>query len=557
MADKNADLLAKLAELHHAGILSDDVVAAAKAKVLSDAQSSVAAKRDAPECRPGSKKYVLTIDEGTTSSRCILFDHHGHPAFTSQKEFTQIYPQPGWCEHNPMEILDVVKATMAEVLMKADATKEDIAAIGITNQRETTVAWDSKTGKPLANAIVWLDLRTADIVENLIKNGGKDKFRETTGLPVATYFSAVKMRWLIENVPAVKAAVDAGTCRFGTIDAWLTYNLTGASDGGVFVTDVSNAARYMLMDLATTSWSESVCKEMGIPVACLPQIRSNSEVLGEVAHGPLAGVPITCSLGDQHAALLGQACLEVGDVKSTYGTGCFILMNTGEKPIPSKAGLLTTVGWKLGKDAPTTYALEGSVAVAGRGIQWLRDNLKLIHAAPQVGPLAAEVKDCGGVTFVPAFSGLFAPHWRSDARAIICGMTLHTNFAHIARAILEGIAFQACDVITAMEKDANSKLGSVKVDGGMTMSDQAMQIQADLLGKPLFRARMPEATALGCAFAAGLAVGFWKDVNHIRALLEAGGGAVRFQAAMEEEAREKAHRRWQDAVKRCLNLADL
>mmetsp|Transcript_84269 Transcript_84269/g.132715 ORF Transcript_84269/g.132715 Transcript_84269/m.132715 type:complete len:549 (-) Transcript_84269:46-1692(-) len=499
-------------------------------------------------------KYVVAIDQGTTSSRAILFDSDGRPAFTSQKEFTQIYPKPGWAQHNPMEILETVETTIAEAMQKAGATGADIAAVGITNQRETTVAWDRETGKPLHDALVWLDLRTSEIADRLKDKGGQDRFRAVTGLPVSTYFSAVKMRWLIENCPEVAKSVERGTCCFGTIDSWLMYCLTGAADGGVFVTDVSNAARYMLMDIEKLSWDEGICKELSIPVSCLPQIRSNSEEFGKIKSGPLAGVPITGSIGDQHSALLGQACLEVGDVKSTYGTGCFILMNTGDKPFPSKNGLLTTLGWKLGPDAKTTYALEGAVATAGRGIQWLRDSLKLIEHASEIGPLAASVPDTGGVTFVPAFSGLLAPHWRPDARAALVGMSLHSDKAHICRAMLEGICFQACDVIGAMEMDAAANLATLKVDGGLTVSEEAMQIQADLLGKPLLRAKMPEATALGAAFSAGLAVDMWQKPADIQTLLERAGGATRFESKITAAQREADQLRWRDAAQRSLNM---
>jgi glycerol kinase len=487
-------------------------------------------------------KYVVAIDQGTTSSRAILFDLEGRPAFVSQKEFTQIYPKPGWTQHNPMEILESVETTLSEAMAKAGATAADIAAVGITNQRETTVAWDRETGKPLHDALVWLDLRTADIAERLKQKGGQDRFRAVTGLPVSTYFSAVKMMWLMENSSEVAKAVERGTCCFGTIDSWLTFCLTGGADGGRFVTDCSNASRYMLMDLAKLRWDAGICEELGIPIACLPDIRSNSEELGRIKSGPLAGVSIAGSLGDQHSALLGQACLDIGDVKSTYGTGCFILMNTGGKAMPSNNGLLTT------------YALEGAVATAGRGIQWLRDGLKLIEAAPEIGPLAASVPDAGGVTFVPAFSGLLAPHWRPDARAALVGMSLYSTKAHICRAMLEGICFQACDVMGAMEMDATAELATLKVDGGMTMSDQAMQIQADLLGKPLLRAKMPEATALGAAFAAGLTANVWREPADIRALLDRAGGAARFEPRTTAAQREAAHARWQDAVQRSLNL---
>lgn len=499
-------------------------------------------------------KYVVAIDQGTTSSRAILFDMDGVPAFVSQQEFTQIYPQPGWTQHNPLEILQSVESTLGDAMAKAGATAKDVAAVGITNQRETTVAWDLETGEPLHDALVWLDLRTADIAERLKANGGQDRFRATTGLPVSTYFSQAKIIWLMENSPEVAQAVKKGTCAFGTIDSWLIYRLTGGKDGGKHTTDASNAARYNLMDLQKLSWDAKVCEEVGIPISCLPKITSNAGDLGTVKSGVLAGVPIAGALGDQHAALLGQSCLEVGDVKSTYGTGCFMLMNTGQQAVPSKNGLLTTVGWQLGPEAPVTYALEGAVATAGRGIQWLRDSLKIIDSAPDIGPLAASVDDTGGVTFVPAFSGLLAPHWRPDARAALVGMSLYTDKAHICRAMLEGICFQACDVMGAMEMDADATVATLKVDGGMTASDVAMQIQADLLGKPLMRAQMQEATALGAAFAAGLATDFWKSPSDISHILEKAGGASRFEPAISSAAREIAHKRWYDAVQRSLDL---
>eukprot|EP00929_Paragymnodinium_shiwhaense_P047383 TRINITY_DN24034_c0_g1_i1.p1 TRINITY_DN24034_c0_g1~~TRINITY_DN24034_c0_g1_i1.p1 ORF type:complete len:527 (+),score=117.07 TRINITY_DN24034_c0_g1_i1:88-1668(+) len=501
-----------------------------------------------------ARKYIVAVDQGTSSTRAILFDTNGDACHTSQQEFTQHYPQHGWCEHDPMEIMASVEATITKAMKEAKATAADIVAVGITNQRETTVAWDKKTGKPLHNAIVWLDNRTADISKRLIEQAGLDRFRATTGLPVSTYFSAVKIVWLIENVPAVKEAVTHGNCCFGTIDSWLIYNLTGGVDGGLHATDVTNASRYMLMDLATLAWHEGICEELGIPISTLPEIRSSAEEYGKISSGVLAGVPIAAALGDQQSALLGQGCLGVGDIKSTYGTGLFILMNTGERQVDSKHGLLTTVGFKLGRNAKTTYALEGAVAIAGRGIQWLRDSLDMIKAAPEIGPLAESVHDTGGVTFVPAFQGLLAPYWDMDARASITGMSLATTKAHIARALLKGVAMQACDVKAAMEADAGCALKTVKVDGGMTQCDPAMQIQVDLLGKPILRAKMPEATALGSAFAAGLAMGVWSQPSDIQGLLEHAGGATKFEPTMAAHLRADAHREWKDCVQQSIAL---
>jgi len=500
-------------------------------------------------------KYVLAIDEGTTSTRAILFDKNGVPKHSSQQEFTQIYPQPGWTEHDPAEIYSKVEATVADVMRAAGASASDVAAIGITNQRETTVAWDLQTGRPLHNALVWLDLRTAEIAARLEAEGGKDRFRAKTGLPVSTYFSAVKMVWLMENVPAVADAAAEGRCLFGTIDSWILYNMTGGVDsGGVHnhLTDVTNASRTMLMDLKTLNWDKGICEELGIPVHCLPQIRSNSEELGRVKSGPLAGVPITATIGDQHAALLGQGCTEVGEVKNTYGTGCFMVVNTGAQPMPSSHGLLTTMSWKLGPDSPPVYALEGAVAVAGRGVQWLRDQLKIIDAAPEVGDLAASVPDSGGVTFVPGFSGLLAPWWRSDARGALVGMTLQTSRGHIARAMLEGVAFQTVDVMRAMEQDIGHPIKAVKTDGGLTQCDLMMQIQADVMGSPVLRAKMPEATALGAAFAAGLHVGFYSGAEEIHEILKWHGGYTQFKPVTAAAEREAAVRRWHDAISRSL-----
>mmetsp|Transcript_59921 Transcript_59921/g.128590 ORF Transcript_59921/g.128590 Transcript_59921/m.128590 type:complete len:644 (+) Transcript_59921:50-1981(+) len=503
--------------------------------------------------------YVLAIDQGTTSSRAILFDKEGQLKATEQLEFEQYYPQPGWAEHDPKEILASVLKCCEGALAKAGAAKADVAAIGITNQRETTVAWDKETGEPLYKAIVWNDLRTSETVAKLRKGkGGQDRFRKRTGLPISTYFSAVKMRWLLDNVPEVKAAVDAGRCLFGTIECWLIYSLTGGKDGGVHITDVSNASRCMLMNIKTLAWDETVCKEIGIPIAALPTIRSNSEIYGSVKGSccaVLEGLPISGALGDQHAALLGQGCLEVGSSKNTYGTGCFMLLNTGKEAVPSTSGLLTTVGYKLGPDASMTYALEGSVACAGRTVQWLRDNLGIISDASEIEALASSVEDTGGLTIVPAFSGLFAPYWNEDARAVAVGLTLFSRKEHLCRAALEAVAFQTVDIMKAMKKDTGLKLAGMRVDGGMTKNSLLMQMQADLLGVEVLRAAMPEATALGAALAAGLAVGFWEKPEAVKDMLKQAGGHEAFKPLLKPSARAQEYARWEDAVNRSYDLA--
>mmetsp|Transcript_39988 Transcript_39988/g.85648 ORF Transcript_39988/g.85648 Transcript_39988/m.85648 type:complete len:557 (-) Transcript_39988:258-1928(-) len=501
-------------------------------------------------------KYILSIDQGTTSSRALLFNKDGKPVAKEQLELEQHYPEPGWAEHDPAEILDAVVKCCQGVMAKAGATAADIAAIGITNQRETTLAWNRETGQPYYKAIVWLDTRTTETVSQLCKGpGGQNRFRDKTGLPVSTYFSAVKMKWLIDNVPEVKHAVAQKRCMFGTIESWLIFNLTGGKNGGLHMTDLSNASRYMLLDLKKGTWDPEICNELGIALECLPVIKSNAEVYGKVkGFGALDGIAISGALGDQHAALLGQGCLEVGSSKNTYGTGCFMLLNTGEKAVPSASGLLTTIGFKLGENAPTTYALEGSVACAGRTVQWLRDNLKIIKEAPEVEQHALSVQDTGGVTLVPAFSGLFAPYWREDARAVAVGMTLYTRKEHLCRAALEAVAFSTVDVMEAMKRDTGKSLGNMHVDGGMTANNFLMQLQANLLGVDVLRARMPEATVLGAAFAAGLAVGFYKDIKDIKAILEKAGGWESFPSKMVVEDRSKEYIRWKDAVQRSLDL---
>lgn len=498
-------------------------------------------------------EYVLAIDQGTTSSRALLFDKLGVPVAKHQLDFTQHYPKPGWAEHDPKEILDTVLQCCAEAVEQAGVTVDQVGGIGITNQRETTVAWDSETGEPLYNAIVWLDLRTSSTSSQLCKApGGMDRFRAKTGLPVSTYFASVKMKWMIDNVPEVTEAVADGRARFGTIESWLIYKMTGGKDGGVHITDLSNASRYMLMDLSTHAWDPEICNALGVPITCLPEIRSNCETYGHVkGYGSLDGLPICAALGDQHAALLGQGCLEVGSSKNTYGTGCFMLVNTGHEAIPSTSGLLTTIGYKLGPNEKTTYALEGSVACAGRTIQWLRDSVGIIGDAAETEALAMAVQDTGGVTLVPAFSGLFAPHWRQDSRAVLCGMTLYTKKEHIVRAALEAVAFSTVDVMHAVRR---VRLGEMRVDGGMTANTFLMQKQADLLGVDVLRAKMPEATVLGAALAAGIACGLYQSASDVKEMLENAGGHERFSPTMKADVRSREYARWADAIKRSHEL---
>eukprot|EP00439_Symbiodinium_sp_Y106_P046024 s1761_g5.t2 len=645
--------------------------------------------------------YVLAIDQGTTSTRAILFDKDGQPKAMEQQEFPQYYPQPGWTEHDPLEILRSAVECSEGAMKKVGASKDDIAGIGITNQRETTVAWDKGTGEPLCRAIVWLDLRTSDTAAELEAKGGKDRFRKKTGLPVSTYFSAVKMKWMLDNVPEVRKAADEGRCCFGTIESWIIYKLTGGPNGGVHVTDVSNASRYMLMNINTCAWDEAVCSELGIPVTALPTIRSNSEVYGKVSSVPsLEGLAISGALGDQHAALLGHGCLDVGTSKNTYGTvlkvqeyfhkklgsrrdfatamielmsfahqmanqmvaardewwqgfnqkelrqkmhdtvegfgfsstkvevqwveartkaslregtpsfvlfvkkfgqslcsaqidinarsaasrliadsgdlshsvpnsceilelqcsalhevGCFMLLNTGGDAVPSKHGLLTTIGYQLGPEEKVTYALEGSVACVGRVVQWLRDNLGIISSSKDVETLAGKVEDTGGLTLVPAFSGLFAPHWRDDARAVAVGMTLFTSKEHMCRAALESTAFQAVDIMEAMKQDTGLRILDMRVDGGMTVNSLLMQMQADILGMSVLRSKLAEATALGAALAAGLSVGFYQKKEVVKDIIEKAGGYEVFPASTTPAARRKMMQRWKDAVERSFDLA--
>ena len=464
-------------------------------------------------------RLVAAIDQGTTSTRCMLFDAAGVPVAFSQKEHRQIYPRPGWVEHDPAEIWQRTQEIVADVVARADVRPGDVAAVGVANQRETVVAWDRQTGVPLCNAVVWQDTRTKELCDALAQEGGQDRFRERVGLPLATYFSGPKMRWLLENVPALREAADGGRLAFGTIDAWLIWNLTGGRDGGAHVTDVTNASRTMLMELRTLDWDAGMLEVFRVPRAALPRVvpSVDNQPWGTTrADGPFGDAIHVCGcLGDQQAALVGQTCFAPGESKNTYGTGCFMLLNTGTKLVPSASGLLTTVAYRLGDDPPV-YALEGSIAVAGSLVQWLRDNLGLISASAEVEPLARTVSDNGGLYFVPAFSGLFAPHWRSDARGVIAGMTGYANKGHLARAVLEAVAYQTRDVLDAMERDSGVRLASLRVDGGMAANDLLMQFQADVLGVPVIRPTVAETTALGAAYAAGLAAGFWSGVDELR-----------------------------------------
>jgi glycerol kinase len=485
-------------------------------------------------------KFIAAIDQGTTSTRCILFDHSGNIAGLDQKEHKQFYPKPGWVEHDALEIWERTQGVVRGVLENSGAKVADIASIGVTNQRETTVVWERQTGRPIHNAIVWQDTRTDAICNELARDGGQDRFRARTGLPLATYFSGPKIKWILDNIPGTRQRAEKGELLFGNMDSWVLWNLTGAH-----VTDVTNASRTLLMDLTTLDWDDEILSILGIPRVMMPEIRSSSEVYGN-AKGGLGGVPLAGDLGDQQAALFGQTCFNPGDAKNTYGTGCFMLMNTGDKPVISKNGLLTTLAYKIGNQ-PAIYALEGSIAIAGALVQWLRDNLGIIEKSSDVETLARAVEDNGGVYFVPAFSGLFAPYWRSDARGAILGMTRFTNKGHIARAVLEATAFQTREVLEAMEKDSGVSLSAVKVDGGMVFNELLMQFQADILGVPVIRPKVAETTALGAAYAAGLAVGFWKGYDELRANW---GKDKEWKPSLPVEKRDSLFSTWKKAVTR-------
>ncbi len=498
-------------------------------------------------------QYIIAIDQGTTSSRAIIFDKSGSIISVGQKEHEQIMPQAGWVEHDPLEIWRNVQEVIGIALGRADLTRHDIASIGITNQRETAVVWNRKTGQPVYNAIVWQDTRTQAIVDRLAADGGIERFKEVVGLPLATYFSGTKIAWILENVEGAREAAEAGDLLFGTTDCWVLWNLTGGPEGGVHVTDVTNASRTLFMDLKTLEWRDDILEAFGVPRSMLPQIKSSSEVYGEAEDSSLLrGTPISGILGDQQAATFGQAAFDAGESKNTYGTGCFLIFNTGEEIVHSQNGLLTTVGYKLG-DGPTHYALEGSIAVTGSLIQWLRDQLGIISAAPEVEELADSVPDNGGVYIVPAFSGLFAPYWRPDARGAIVGLTRYSNKGHIARAALEAVAFQTRDVLDAVNADAGVDLTELKVDGGMVANNALMQFQADVLGVSVVRPVVAETTALGAAYAAGLAVGFWNGLDDLASNWQEDR---RWEPAMEDAERDRQLRNWRKAVTKSTGWVD-
>ncbi|NMO01071.1 glycerol kinase GlpK [Gordonia sp. TBRC 11910] len=494
---------------------------------------------------------MAAIDQGTTSTRAMIFDHRGRVVSSEQVEHQQIFPGPGWVEHDAAEIWVNTRRVAASALASADLKGSDLAACGITNQRETTVIWDRATGEPVHNAIVWQDTRTADLCERLAGSQGVDRYRQRTGLPLSTYFSGPKIAWLLENVAGLRTRAEAGELCFGTMDSWCAWNMTGGVDGGLHITDVTNASRTMLMDLTTLDWDPEICADMGIPMSLLPEIRSSSEVYGPLRdQGPAAGVPLSGILGDQQAATFGQACLSPGEAKNTYGTGNFLLLNTGTSPVFSDHGLLTTVCYKIGDDA-AHYALEGSIAVTGSLIQWLRDNLGIISAASEIEALAATVDDNGGAYFVPAFSGLFAPRWRPDARGVIVGLTRYVNKGHLARAALEASAFQTREVIEAMQADSGVTLSTLKVDGGMVVNELLMQFQADVLGVPVVRPVVNETTALGAAYAAGLAVGYWKSESDIR---NNWAQDKTWLPKMSADRRDDLYAKWNRAVEHSFDL---
>ena len=497
--------------------------------------------------------YILSIDQGTTSTRSIIFDHAGSIVATGQMEHEQIFPKPGWVEHDPMEIWNNTREVIGQALSKANITRHNIKAVGITNQRETAVVWDKTTGLPVYNAIVWQDTRTQKIVDRLAEDGGVERFKKKVGLPLATYFSGTKVVWILENVEGAREKAEAGDLLFGTTDSWVTWNLTGGVDGGVHVTDVTNASRTMFMDLETLAWDDDILAVFDVPKSMLPEIKSSSEVYGIVSETSLLReVPIAGILGDQQAATFGQAAFDAGESKNTYGTGNFLIFNTGEEIVHSKNGLLTTVGYKLG-DQPTHYALEGAIAVTGSLIQWLRDNLGMINSAPEIEELASSVDDNGGVYIVPAFSGLFAPYWRADARGAIVGLTRYVNKGHIARAALEATAFQTREVLDAVNADSGVDLTELKVDGGMTANNALMQFQADILNVPVVRPVVAETTALGAAYAAGLAVGFWANLDELRQNWQED---ARWTPNLDNDERERLLRNWKKAVTKTFDWVD-
>ena len=500
--------------------------------------------------------YVGALDQGTTSNRFIIFDHNGRIIGVDQKEHEQIFPQPGWVEHNPIEIWQNAQEVIRGALAKAGISGSELAAIGITNQRETTVIWDKNTGNPFTNAIVWQCTRTDKICKELTQDQGQNRFRDKTGLPIATYFSGPKIKWILDNVPQARAAADKGEALFGTMETWIIWWLTGGPNKGSHVTDVTNASRTMLMDLNSLQWDEQILQIMGIPRQILPRIVPSSDTRTwgtTLKDGPLnAEIPVCGALGDQQAALVGQTCFNVGEAKNTYGTGCFLLLNTGTTPTPSRHGLLTTLGYQV-NDQPPVYCLEGSIAITGALVQWLRDNLGLISSAPEIESLAKTVEDNGGAYFVPAFSGLFAPYWRSDARGVLVGLTRYVNKGHIARAVLEATAYQTRDIVDAMNKDSGVELNKLKVDGGMVANELLMQFQSDILNVPVIRPKVSETTALGAAYAAGLAVGFWSGIEELR---QNWAEDKTWHPAMSSNVREKYYLEWKKAVDRTFNWVE-
>ena len=497
--------------------------------------------------------FVMAIDQGTTSTRAIVFDHGGQIVSSGQLEHEQIFPRAGWVEHDPLEIWTNVRDVVGLALSHGDVSALDIAAVGITNQRETAVVWDRHTGQPVYNAIVWQDTRTKPIIEELGGDEGADRFKDAVGLPLATYFTGPKVTWILDNVDGVRERAEAGDLLLGTTDSWVLWNMTGGIHGGVHATDVTNASRTMLMNIDTLDWNPDICAAMGIPMSMLPEIRSSSEVYGTGRRqGFLADIPIAGILGDQQAATFGQACFEKGMAKNTYGTGSFLLLNTGTTPIRSQNGLLTTVCYKIG-DQPTIYALEGSIAVTGSLVQWVRDNLELIDDASEIESLAAQVDDNGGAYVVPAFSGLFAPYWRSDARGVIVGLTRYVRKAHLCRAVLESVAYQTRDVVEAMNADAETDLKELKVDGGMVVNELLMQFQADQLGVDVVRPKVTETTALGAAYAAGIAVGFWDGEQDV---IDNWAEDKRWSPTDERDEVARQYRSWQKAVQRTLDWVD-
>jgi glycerol kinase len=496
--------------------------------------------------------YIGAIDQGTTSTRFIVFDRPGRIVAVAQKEHEQIYPQPGWVEHDANEIWRRTQDVIAGALDQRGLRPSDLAAIGITNQRETAVVWHRQTGVPVYNALVWQDTRVADAVAELARHGGPDRFRAKTGLPLTTYFSGLKIRWILDHVPGIRARAEAGDVLFGNIDTFLLWNLTGGPEGGLHLTDCTNASRTQLMNLETLAWDRELLDAFGIPEEMLPRIASSSEVYGVAAIESLKGVPIAGILGDQQAALVGQTCFQAGEAKNTYGTGCFLLMNTGITPVPSRHGMLTTVGYRIGNQ-PAVYALEGSVAITGALVQWLRDNFGLIEKSSDIEALARTVKDNGGIYFVPAFSGLYAPYWKDNARGVIAGLTRYTNKGHLARAVLEATAFQTREVVEAMEKDAGISLNVLRTDGGMVVNDLLMHFQSDILDRPVVRPAVQETTALGAAYAAGLAVGFFQDFDDLRSRWSIDRT---WKPRMDPGLREHQYGAWKRAVTRSFDWLD-